>query len=134
MPIPAQLGGTGTDGNGAAQDRITPVKGGHVHSDGTFHADKPGNGSGPSAGQPVAAGAAGAATAAAGAAAGVAIKGLKDTQRKALQYSSGNADQVAEAGAARGTKPKTADPGHNLGRNDPCWCGSGKKYKRCHGA
>ncbi len=19
-----------------------------------------------------------------------------------------------------------------LGRNDPCWCGSGKKYKRCH--
>jgi hypothetical protein len=18
------------------------------------------------------------------------------------------------------------------GRNDPCWCGSGKKYKRCH--
>ncbi len=24
--------------------------------------------------------------------------------------------------------------GHRLGRNDPCWCGSGKKYKRCHGA
>jgi preprotein translocase subunit SecA len=21
-----------------------------------------------------------------------------------------------------------------IGRNDPCWCGSGKKYKRCHGA
>jgi preprotein translocase subunit SecA len=21
-----------------------------------------------------------------------------------------------------------------VGRNDPCWCGSGKKYKRCHGA
>ena len=20
----------------------------------------------------------------------------------------------------------------NLGRNEPCWCGSGKKYKRCH--
>ena len=20
----------------------------------------------------------------------------------------------------------------NLGRNDPCWCGSGKKYKQCH--
>jgi hypothetical protein len=19
------------------------------------------------------------------------------------------------------------------GRNDPCWCGSGKKYKKCHG-
>jgi len=20
-----------------------------------------------------------------------------------------------------------------LGRNDPCYCGSGKKYKKCHG-
>jgi len=25
--------------------------------------------------------------------------------------------------------PKSA---MNLGRNDPCWCGSGKKYKKCH--
>jgi uncharacterized protein YecA (UPF0149 family) len=24
------------------------------------------------------------------------------------------------------------DPG-TLSRNDPCWCGSGKKYKKCHG-
>jgi preprotein translocase subunit SecA len=23
--------------------------------------------------------------------------------------------------------------GPKLGRNDPCWCGSGKKYKKCHG-
>ena len=21
---------------------------------------------------------------------------------------------------------------HTLGRNDQCWCGSGKKYKKCH--
>jgi preprotein translocase subunit SecA len=21
-----------------------------------------------------------------------------------------------------------------IGRNDPCWCGSGRKYKKCHGA
>ena len=21
---------------------------------------------------------------------------------------------------------------HHVGRNDPCWCGSGKKYKKCH--
>jgi hypothetical protein len=25
--------------------------------------------------------------------------------------------------------PKSA---MDLGRNDPCWCGSGKKYKKCH--
>ena len=23
--------------------------------------------------------------------------------------------------------------GHKIGRNEPCYCGSGKKYKRCHG-
>ena len=28
------------------------------------------------------------------------------------------------------TVRKEATPG----RNDPCWCGSGKKYKKCHGA
>jgi preprotein translocase subunit SecA len=22
----------------------------------------------------------------------------------------------------------------DIGRNDPCWCGSGKKFKKCHGA
>jgi len=26
----------------------------------------------------------------------------------------------------------TAEKRPNLGRNDPCWCGSGKKYKACH--
>jgi len=24
--------------------------------------------------------------------------------------------------------------GQKTGRNDPCPCGSGKKYKKCHGA
>ena len=24
--------------------------------------------------------------------------------------------------------------GQKVGRNDPCPCGSGKKYKKCHGA
>ncbi len=26
------------------------------------------------------------------------------------------------------------DEHDKVGRNDPCWCGSGKKFKRCHGA
>jgi preprotein translocase subunit SecA len=30
-------------------------------------------------------------------------------------------------------KPQTVrNTGPQLGRNDPCWCGSGKKYKSCH--
>ncbi len=31
-------------------------------------------------------------------------------------------------------KPKVNSEMENVGRNDPCWCGSGKKYKKCHGA
>jgi tetratricopeptide (TPR) repeat protein len=27
---------------------------------------------------------------------------------------------------------RTSPMGRKPGRNDPCWCGSGKKYKRCH--
>jgi len=30
------------------------------------------------------------------------------------------------------SKPKD-ESGHKIGRNDPCYCGSGKKYKKCHG-
>jgi preprotein translocase subunit SecA len=30
--------------------------------------------------------------------------------------------------------PKVNSETENIGRNDPCWCGSGKKYKKCHGA
>ncbi len=29
---------------------------------------------------------------------------------------------------------RVTDSEHEVGRNDPCWCGSGKKFKRCHGA
>ena len=29
---------------------------------------------------------------------------------------------------------RVVDEEHQVGRNDPCWCGSGKKFKRCHGA
>jgi hypothetical protein len=30
------------------------------------------------------------------------------------------------------TPPQPVVLGPKLGRNDPCWCGSGKKYKKCH--
>jgi len=38
---------------------------------------------------------------------------------------SGNAEQTAESG-------EPAFPNKKIGRNDPCWCGSGKKWKHCH--
>jgi preprotein translocase subunit SecA len=36
-------------------------------------------------------------------------------------------------GIAGGAGGGTAD-WSNVGRNDPCPCGSGKKFKKCHGA
>jgi preprotein translocase subunit SecA len=30
-------------------------------------------------------------------------------------------------------KPGFTPSGGRIGRNDPCWCGSGNKYKKCHG-
>jgi preprotein translocase subunit SecA len=39
--------------------------------------------------------------------------------------------RAAPVGAAAATGGEAGAA--KLGRNDPCWCGSGKKYKRCHG-
>jgi preprotein translocase subunit SecA len=49
---------------------------------------------------------------------------------------------VAEAGLAEpdaelepvGFSQRQLSEDQQVGRNDPCWCGSGKKFKRCHGA
>ncbi len=46
-------------------------------------------------------------------------------QEKEMQY---------QAGAAQAEAPKPVRAGAKVGRNDPCPCGSGKKYKKCHGA
>jgi preprotein translocase subunit SecA len=37
------------------------------------------------------------------------------------------------AGRSLAAPTPTAPPNSKLGRNDPCWCGSGKKFKVCHG-
>ena len=39
-----------------------------------------------------------------------------------------------QAGPAQAEAPKPIRSGVKVGRNDPCPCGSGKKYKKCHGA
>ena len=38
------------------------------------------------------------------------------------------------AGAGDASQPTQRRTGEKVGRNDPCPCGSGKKYKKCHGA
>src|ERR1700726_3758037 len=46
-------------------------------------------------------------------------------QQKDLQY---------QTGPAQAEAPKPVRAGAKVGRNDQCPCGSGKKYKKCHGA
>ncbi len=38
-----------------------------------------------------------------------------------------------DEGAQRGKQQPIVRVEKKIGRNDPCWCGSGKKYKNCHG-
>jgi preprotein translocase subunit SecA len=49
----------------------------------------------------------------------------QERQQRDLQY---------QTGAAQAEAPKPVRAGAKVGRNDPCPCGSGKKYKKCHGA
>lgn len=41
-------------------------------------------------------------------------------------------EQIESARETQALTPESVEP--KVGRNDPCPCGSGKKYKRCHGA
>jgi preprotein translocase subunit SecA len=62
----------------------------------------------------------------------------------AAQGSVAMAAAAADAGAADGNgyaqepmpvvEQRRVAQDEQLGRNDPCWCGSGKKFKKCHGA
>jgi preprotein translocase subunit SecA len=46
-------------------------------------------------------------------------------QQQTMQY---------QTGPAQAEAPKPVRAAAKVGRNDPCPCGSGKKYKKCHGA
>ena len=61
----------------------------------------------------------------------------------ALNYSGGTATTSRaptatptrrQQGGGTVVEQRRVDEHEQLGRNDPCWCGSGKKYKKCHGA
>src|ERR1700735_2082601 len=54
------------------------------------------------------------------------IEQRQQRQQRDLQFQTGPARPK--------TAPKPVRAGAKVGRNDPCPCGSGKKYKKCHGA
>ncbi|HUZ86858.1 MAG TPA: preprotein translocase subunit SecA [Candidatus Baltobacterales bacterium] len=61
--------------------------------------------------------------------------------RQVMESGPGEPDGANGAGRKAAPKQRLAVPAGavppeaqaKIGRNDPCWCGSGKKYKRCHG-
>ncbi|HWF55640.1 MAG TPA: preprotein translocase subunit SecA [Solirubrobacteraceae bacterium] len=56
----------------------------------------------------------------------------------AMAAAAAGAPEIAAEGEAPPLPPpveqRRVDEAEQIGRNDPCWCGSGKKYKKCHGA
>ena len=50
-----------------------------------------------------------------------------DSHRQ-LRQSSASTEETARAAQGQSTRKQ------KIGRNQPCWCGSGKKFKNCHGA
>jgi uncharacterized protein YecA (UPF0149 family) len=62
-------------------------------------------------------------------AAGELLSNASDAAAAAMAAASAAADEDVAA-----AKPKPYVREVRVGRNSPCPCGSGKKYKRCHGA
>ena len=71
--------------------------------------------------------------------------GTLEAQPSALQQVATGAASAVDVGAAEaagvgnggGEVVETVvkdEREKDIGRNDPCWCGSGKKFKKCHGA
>jgi len=64
------------------------------------------------------------------------------SRRPSLEYSGGTAEDQPSVYGEGGepveepvaVQQRRVDANESLGRNDPCWCGSGKKFKKCHGA
>jgi preprotein translocase subunit SecA len=52
----------------------------------------------------------------------------------AQQPGGAGAPEYAEDPTMPVVQQRRVDEHETLGRNDPCWCGSGKKFKKCHGA
>lgn len=42
-------------------------------------------------------------------------------------------ENISESGSVPTRHDVNPNTGEKIGRNDPCWCNSGKKYKKCHG-
>jgi len=67
------------------------------------------------------------------------VAGSQAIGAAAIGDGGGNGASVTAGGLFAGggsvaTATRTVAEREKIGRNDPCWCGSGKKFKKCHGA
>src|SRR3989440_1375637 len=67
------------------------------------------------------------------------VAGSQAIGAAAVADGGGNGASVTAGGGFAGggsvaTMQGTVPEHDKVGRNDPCWCGSGKKFKKCHGA
>ena len=68
----------------------------------------------------------------------------QQSSQSVLEYSGGRPEDQPNVYGGEGeydeepgpvqVQQRRVDENEQLGRNDPCWCGSGKKFKKCHGA
>jgi preprotein translocase subunit SecA len=64
----------------------------------------------------------------------VSYSGGGGAQPSALAEAAGAAGELEEEALPAPVQQRRVAEVEQIGRNDPCWCGSGKKFKRCHGA
>jgi preprotein translocase subunit SecA len=59
---------------------------------------------------------------------------LDEVEKQFQRRKSRELEQAKRAGSGQTEAVQQVVRGTKVGRNDPCPCGSGKKYKKCHGA
>ena len=59
---------------------------------------------------------------------------LDDVEKQFQRKKARELEQARRAGSGSAEAVQQIVRGEKVGRNDPCPCGSGKKYKKCHGA
>jgi preprotein translocase subunit SecA len=59
---------------------------------------------------------------------------LDDVEKQFQRRKARELEQARRAGAGQTETVQQVVRAEKVGRNDPCPCGSGKKYKKCHGA
>ncbi|MFN2456499.1 MAG: SEC-C metal-binding domain-containing protein, partial [Pyrinomonadaceae bacterium] len=63
------------------------------------------------------------------------VQGTAGVVQAAARQAADTGEELPAEVAAEDAAPVTVVKGDHekLGRNQPCWCGSGKKFKLCHG-